>query len=185
MTALRRCAWAEVTPAMAAYHDTEWGVARHDDTALFEALSLEGAQAGLSWRTVLDRREAYRQAYLGFDIPRVAALSDAALEAILAVGGVIRHRGKIAAVRGNARAALAVIAAEGSLDRFLWGFAAAPAEIPPGATETAASRAMSRGLRGRGFRFVGPTICHAFMQAVGMVDGHAPWCFRAPAGMSR
>ena len=183
MTALRRCAWADVTPAMAAYHDTEWGVARHDDTALFEALSLEGAQAGLSWRTVLERREAYRQAYLGFDIPLVAALSDAALEAILAAGGVIRHRGKIAAVRGNARAALMVIAAEGSLDRFLWGFAAlVPAEIPPGATETEASRAMSRALRGRGFRFVGPTICHAFMQAVGMVNGHAPGCFRAPPG---
>jgi DNA-3-methyladenine glycosylase I len=183
MTAPRRCAWADVTPAMAAYHDAEWGVARHDDTALFEALSLEGAQAGLSWRTVLERREAYRQAYLGFDIPLVAALSDAALEAILAAGAVIRHRGKIVSVRDNARAALGVIAAEGSLDRLLWSFAAmVPAATPPGASETDASRAMSRELRRRGFRFVGPTICHAFMQAVGMLDGHAPECFRARPG---
>jgi DNA-3-methyladenine glycosylase I len=118
-----RCSWAEAADAtMQAYHDTEWGVPHHDDRALFELITLEGAQAGLSWRTVLARRDAYRQAFHNFDIARVAAMSDADLTSVLTESGVIRHRQKIWSVRDNARAALAVIAEHGSLDAWLWGF---------------------------------------------------------------
>ena len=117
-----RCAWAGTSAAMRAYHDTEWGVPHHDDRALFELLSLEGAQAGLSWRTILDRRAAYRAAYHGFAIDRVAAMTEAELDHVLHHGGVVRHRGKVASVRDNARAAQALIAAEGSLDGWLWSF---------------------------------------------------------------
>ena len=182
---LPRCAWAGGNAAMRAYHDTEWGVPLHDDRALFELLSLEGAQAGLSWRTVLDRRAAYRAAYHGFAIDRVAAMTEAELDHVLQHGGVIRHRGKVVSVRDNARAAQAVIAAEGSLDRFLWSFVdgvpiigrpADPAAVP---ARTALSDRLSRALRARGFRFVGPTICYAFMQAAGLVDDHLAGCFRA------
>jgi DNA-3-methyladenine glycosylase I len=167
-----------------AYHDAEWGVPLHDDRALFELLCLEGAQAGLSWRSVLDRREGYRAAYHGFVIARVAAMSDAELEAVLAGAGVIRNRLKVFSVRANAHAALGVIAAEGSLEAFLWSFVSGcpivtrrAGAAPP--ARTAISEHMSRELRRRGFRFVGPTICYAFMQAAGLVDDHAAACFRA------
>jgi len=182
---LPRCVWAGAHAAMRAYHDTEWGVPQHDDRALFELISLEGAQAGLSWRTVLDRRAAYRAAYHGFAIDRVAAMTEAELDHVLHHGGVIRHRAKVVSVRDNARAAQAVIADAGSLDRFLWSFVDGvpivtrrhdPAAVP---ARTALSDRLSRALRARGFRFVGPTICYAFMQAAGLVDDHLAGCFRA------
>ena len=177
-----RCSWAEGSDSLRLYHDTEWGVPLHDDRALFELLCLEGAQAGLSWRSVLDRREGYRTAYHGFAIDLVAAMTDAALEEILRAGPVIRNRLKVFSVRANARAAQAVIASEGSFDAFLWSFVdgrtiVARSPAPPARTE--ASERMSRALRARGFRFVGATICYAFMQAAGLVDDHQPGCFRA------
>jgi DNA-3-methyladenine glycosylase I len=180
-----RCHWAETADAqMQAYHDTEWGVPQHDDRALFELLTLEGAQAGLSWRTVLVRREAYRAAYHGFDIERVAAMTDAELSKLLADSPLIRNRLKIFSVRDNARAALAAIARDGSLDRYLWSFVNhAPirnrwtdrSQVP---ATTPVSDAMSKALKKAGFRFVGSTICYAFMQATGMVDDHLIRCFR-------
>ncbi len=178
-----RCSWGSSTPAMRVYHDTEWGVPLHDDRALFELLTLEGAQAGLSWRTVLDRRQAYRDAYYAFDIARVARMRDAALERVLAESGVIRNRLKVFSVRENARAALAAIEELGSFDAFLWGLVAGSpivnawtrADQVPAQTE--ASDQMSKALRERGFRFVGSTICYAFMQASGMVDDHLTTCW--------
>jgi DNA-3-methyladenine glycosylase I len=178
-----RCAWAEDSDAaMQAYHDTEWGVPHHDDRALFELISLEGAQAGLSWRTVLARREGYRTAFHGFDIATVAEMTDDALTAVLADPGVIRHRLKIWSVRDNARAALAVIEAHGSLDAWLWAFVDGKpivnrwrkGEQVPATTEI--SDRMSKAFRKQGFRFVGSTICYAFMQATGMVDDHLVTC---------
>ncbi len=169
---------------MQAYHDGEWGVPHHDDRALFELLTLEGAQAGLSWRTVLVRRDAYRAAYHGFDIERVAAMKDAELEALLADSPLIRNRLKIFSVRDNARAALAAAAQHGSLDRYLWSFVG-HTPVRNGWTErsqvpatTPVSDAMSKALKKAGFRFVGSTICYAFMQATGMVDDHLIDCFR-------
>jgi DNA-3-methyladenine glycosylase I len=180
-----RCPWAEATDAqMQAYHDTEWGVPQHDDRALFELLTLEGAQAGLSWRTVLVRRDAYRAAYYGFDIERVAAMTDDELEQLLADSPLIRNRLKIFSTRDNARAALAAIARNGSLDRYLWSFVDHK-PIRNGWTDrgqvpatTKISDAMSKALKQAGFRFVGSTICYAFMQATGMVDDHLVTCFR-------
>jgi DNA-3-methyladenine glycosylase I len=180
-----RCHWAETADArMQAYHDTEWGVPQHDDRALFELLTLEGAQAGLSWRTVLVRRDAYRAAYHGFDIGRVAAMTDAELEVLLANSPLIRNRLKIFSVRENARAALDIVAQHGSLDRYVWSFVD-HTPIRNGWTErgqvpatTPASDVMSKTLKKAGFRFVGSTICYAFMQATGMVDDHLANCFR-------
>lgn len=182
---ISRCHWAETADSrMQAYHDTEWGVPHHDDRALFELLTLEGAQAGLSWRTVLVRREAYRAAYHGFDIERVAAMSDAELEKLLADSPLIRNRLKIFSTRDNARAALAAIAQHGSLDHYLWSFVGHK-PVRNGWTErgqvpatTPVSDAMSKALKKAGFRFVGSTICYAFMQATGMVDDHLLSCFR-------
>lgn len=180
---MTRCHWAEGNDLiMQAYHDTEWGVPQHDDRALFELLTLEGAQAGLSWRTVLVRRDAYRQAYHGFDISRVASMPDAALEALITGSGLIRNRLKIYSVRDNARAALAMTERHGSLDRYLWSFVdhtptrnhwTDRAQVP---AITPVSDAMSKALRKVGFRFVGSTICYAFMQASGMVDDHLTGC---------
>jgi DNA-3-methyladenine glycosylase I len=178
-----RCAWGSSTPAMMAYHDGEWGVPLHDDTALFELLTLEGAQAGLSWRTVLDRRAAYRDAYHGFDIPRVARMRDTELERLLTESGVIRNRLKVFSVRDNARAVLAAQEEAGSFDAFLWGFVEGrPIDNPwtgmdqvPARTEL--SDHLSKTLRKRGFRFVGSTICYAFMQASGMVNDHLATCW--------
>jgi DNA-3-methyladenine glycosylase I len=172
---------------MQAYHDCEWGVPHHDDRALFELLTLEGAQAGLSWRTILARREDYRRAYHNFDIKRVAGMRDASLETLLTTSGIIRNRLKIWSVRDNARTALDVIAEHGSLDAYLWSFVdgkplvnhwASSKEVP---AKTELSDRMSKALAKRGFRFVGSTICYAYMQATGMVNDHLVSCFRAPA----
>jgi DNA-3-methyladenine glycosylase I len=180
-----RCHWAETSDAqMQAYHDHEWGVPQHDERALFEMLTLEGAQAGLSWRTVLVRREAYRQAYHSFDIERVAAMTDAELSGLMTDSALIRNRLKICSVRDNARAALAAIKQYGSLDHYLWSFVghtpvrnnrADRSQVP---ATTPTSDAMSKALKKAGFRFVGSTICYAFMQATGMVDDHLTSCFR-------
>jgi DNA-3-methyladenine glycosylase I len=184
MTERTRCAWAASADAlMQSYHDTEWGVPHHDEHALFELLTLEGAQAGLSWRTVLNRREAYRTAYHGFDIDRVAAMTDAELEHLLTDSPLIRNRLKIFSVRDNARVAQAVIAEHGSLDRYLWAFVdhqpirnhrTEMSQVP---ATTPLSDSMSKSLRKTGFRFVGSTICYALMQATGMVDDHLVSCF--------
>jgi DNA-3-methyladenine glycosylase I len=178
-----RCSWAENADAtMQAYHDTEWGVPHHDDRALFELITLEGAQAGLSWRTVLARREGYREAFHRFDIGRVAAMSDSELTSVLTEATVIRNRQKICSTRDNARAALSVIGEHGSLDAWLWSFVDGQpivnrwreaAQVP---ATTGVSDRMSKELRKRGFRFVGSTICYAFMQATGMVDDHLATC---------
>jgi DNA-3-methyladenine glycosylase I len=180
-----RCTWAEGSDAaMLAYHDNEWGVPHHDDRALFELLTLEGAQAGLSWRTILARRDEYRRAYHNFDIPRVAKMRDPELEKLLVSSGIIRNRLKVFSVRDNARTALDVIAEHGSLDTYLWSFVNGKplinrrraAKDVPATTEN--SDQMSKTLKKRGFRFVGSTICYAFMQATGMVNDHLLGCFR-------
>lgn len=180
-----RCAWAEAGHAlMREYHDREWGIPLHDDRALFEFLCLEGAQAGLSWRTVLDKRARYREVFHGFDIGRVAAMQDRELEACLGDPGIIRNRRKTWAMRDNARAALEVIAGHGSLDAYFWSFVdgrpivnhwKSPAEVP---ATTPLSDRLSRDMKKRGFRFVGSTICYAQMQATGMVNDHLVGCFR-------
>lgn len=181
---MQRCPWAGDHPQMCAYHDHEWGVPLHDDRALFEFLCLEGAQAGLSWRTVLAKRERYREVFHGFEIERAAAMTDRQLEKLLADPGIIRNRLKVSSVRDNAQAALAVLEEHGSLDAYLWSFVdgrpvrnawKTPAEVP---ATTAASERMSKALKKRGFRFVGGTICYAFMQATGMVNDHLTGCFR-------
>lgn len=185
-----RCPWAQ-TPAMIRYHDTEWGVPQHRDRRLFEFLILEGAQAGLSWATILARRRNYRRAFAAFDPARVAAFTPEDAARLLADPGIIRNRLKIAAAIGNAQAFLAVQAQQGSFDRWIWRFAPAPprraprrpADIP---AQTAESEAMSRELRRRGFRFVGPAICYAYMQATGMVNDHLAACpARQPAPLER
>lgn len=179
-----RCAWAGSDPLYVAYHDREWGAPVHDDRTLFEFLILEAAQAGLSWSTILKKREAYRAAFDGFDPARVAAYDDARIAELLANPGIVRNRLKIRAAVRNARAFLAVQAEFGSFDAYIWGFVAGRprqnawrtlAELP---AETAESRAMSKDLQRRGFTFVGPTICYAFMQAVGLVNDHVVECFR-------
>ena len=181
---MQRCSWAGTDPQMCHYHDHEWGVPLHDDRALFEFLRLEGAQAGLSWRTVLAKRERYREVFHGFEIARVAAMSDRQLERLLDDPGIIRNRLKVASVRDNAQAALAAIDEHGSLDTFLWSFVDGmpirnawtdSTQVP---ATTPGSDRMSKVLKKRGFRFVGSTICYAFMQATGMVDDHLAGCFR-------
>ncbi len=178
-----RCAWAAGEPgdAMVRYHDQEWGVPQHDDRRLFEFLILEGAQAGLSWATILARREHYRAAFAGFDPVRVARFTARDAARLLGNAGIIRNRLKIAAAIGNAQAFLALQAEHGSFDRWLWQFAPrgrrpAPRRMADVPAETAESQALSRELRRRGFRFVGPTICYAFMQAVGLVNDHLATC---------
>ena len=182
---MTRCAWAaNGDDAMQAYHDTEWGVPQHDDRALFELLILEGAQAGLSWRTILSRRQAYRDAFHGFDIARVAGMRDADLEQLLVSSGIIRNRQKVFSARANARAALRACETHGSLDAFLWRFVDGTpvvnrwtdsSQVP---ATTPLSDRMSKDLRKAGFSFVGSTICYSFMQATGMVNDHLTGCFR-------
>ena len=181
---VRRCDWGALTPLMIAYHDTEWGVPLHDDRKLFEFLILEGMQAGLSWRTILHKRENFRRAFDHFDPERVARYGRARVRRLMQDAGIIRNRQKIAAAIGNAQAFLAVQARHGRFHTFLWDFVGGrpqghrwrtmrqvPAVSP-------ASDAMSRALRARGFRFVGSTICYAHMQATGMVNDHLVSCFR-------
>lgn len=179
-----RCAWATGSALERDYHDREWGVPLHDDRALFEFIVLEGAQAGLSWRTILAKRDNYRNAFHGFEIARVARMTDAELEKRLLDPGIVRNRLKVYSARANAQAAAAVIDAFGSLDAWLWQFVdGAPIRVDrhrsgdvPARTER--SDAMSKAMQKRGFRFVGSTICYAFMQATGMVDDHLTGCFR-------
>jgi DNA-3-methyladenine glycosylase I len=181
----RRCGWVPKEDALyLAYHDEEWGVPSHDDRHLFEMLILEGAQAGLSWSTILRKRQSYRKAFAGFDAAKVARFTVARVDRLLADPGIVRNRAKVEAAVGNARAALEVAEEVGSLDTYLWGFVEGKPiqnrwrtleEIP---AETDESKEMSKDLKRRGFRFVGPTICYAFMQAVGVVNDHVTSCFR-------
>lgn len=181
---MQRCGWAGNSAIECEYHDREWGVPLHDDRLLFEFLCLEGAQAGLSWRTVLEKRAHYRKLFHDFAIERVAALADEDLQARLKDPGIIRNRMKVHAMRDNARATLRLLDEEGSLDAWLWAFVdGAPIrnrysrreQVP---ADTPRSQRMSKALKKRGFRFVGPTICYAFMQATGMVNDHLTSCFR-------
>jgi len=179
-----RCPWAGEDPLYIDYHDHEWGVPVHEDRLLFEFLVLEGVQAGLSWITVLRKRERYREAFDNFEPARVAQYGKPRLEALLTDAGLIRNRLKMNAAVKNAQACLRVQEEFGTLDAYLWGFVdGAPllnacttmAELP---AETELSRALSKDLRRRGFSFVGPTICYAFMQAAGLVNDHLTSCFR-------
>jgi len=169
---------------MVAHHDQEWGTPSHDDRHLFELLTLEGAQAGLSWSTILNKREGYRRAFAGFDPAAVARFSAADVDRLLADPGIVRHRGKVESTISNAARVLEVQEGLGSFDAYVWGlFEEAPivnrwkavSEIP---AETAESRALSKDLKRRGFRFVGPTTCYSFMQSVGLVNDHVVDCFR-------
>lgn len=180
-----RCAWLpENKPDYTRYHDTEWGVPVHDDRLLFEMLILEGAQAGLSWYTILKRREGYRAAFRQFDAAKVARMTDAQLEEILATGDIIRNRLKVFSARKNALAFLAIQKEFGSFDAYLWRFVGGkpkinhPRKIP---ATTPESDALSKDLKKRGMSFVGSTIIYAYMQAVGMVNDHMADCFLAPA----
>lgn len=179
-----RCAWVSADPIYVRYHDEEWGVPVRDDRELFEHLILDGAQAGLSWLTILKKRDNYRRAFAGFDPERVAAYGAREVQRLLADPGIVRNRLKIAAAIDNARAFVAVQEKEGSFGRLLWSFTEGrtlqnrwrrPRDVP---ARTPAAEAMSGALKARGFRFVGPTICYAFMQAVGMVNDHIVDCFR-------
>jgi DNA-3-methyladenine glycosylase I len=181
---MTRCDWAGNDPLMISYHDEEWGVPAHDDRRLFEFLVLEGAQAGLSWRTVLRKREQYRRAFRGFNPERVARFGGKDVERLLSDPGIVRNRAKVEAAVANARLFLEVRAETGSFDAYIWRFTGGRpivhrfrkmSEVPSISRE---SVAMSRDLGARGFRFVGPTICYAFMQAVGMVNDHLVHCFR-------
>lgn len=178
-----RCSWAG-TPAMIEYHDREWGVPQHDDRVLFEFLILEGAQAGLSWSTILNKREAYRKAFSNFDPARVAKYDSKKVKSLLANEGIVRNKLKIAATIANARAFLKVQKEFGSFNAYVWQFTGGKPKINKIASmkqlpaSTPESEAMSKDLLKRGFRFVGPTICYAFMQAVGMVNDHNTSCFR-------
>ena len=182
-----RCHWAADNDVlMCAYHDTEWGLPLHDDRGLFEFLCLEGAQAGLSWRTVLAKRDHYRRLFHDFEIARVASMTDRELEKLLLDPGIIRNRLKVFSTRDNAITALRVIEEIGSLDVYLWSFVKGKtvvnrwhdqAEVP---ASTELSDHMSKTLKKRGFRFVGSTICYSLMQATGMINDHLTGCFRHP-----
>jgi len=164
---MKRCAWAR-SPAMIEYHDREWGVPVHDDRVLFEFITLEGAQAGLSWETILNKREAYRRAFADFDVAKVARFTAARRAKLLRDPGIVRNRLKIESTVTNAAAFLKVQREFGSFDAFLWKFVSGKPDAD----------ALSKELKRRGFRFVGTTICHAFMQAVGIVNDHTTDCFR-------
>ena len=181
---LPRCAWAGTDPLMVAYHDDDWGVPTHDDAALFELLTLEGAQAGLSWSTILRKRDGYRAAFARFDPAKVARFTDRDVERLLGDASIVRHRGKIESTIANAHAIRAVQKERGSFDAYVWEFVGgAPiigrfrsvGELPAVTDE---SKALSKDLKRRGFRFVGPTTAYAFMQAAGLADDHVVGCFR-------
>ena len=183
--AVTRCEWAPTDqPRYLAYHDEEWGVPSHDDRHLFEMLVLEGAQAGLSWSTILNKRDGYRTAFANFDATKVARFTPARIERLMGNPAIVRNRLKIESTVNNAKRVLEVQRELGSLDAYLWSFVGGDpivgrwkrlADLP---AETAESRAMSKDLKRRGFRFVGPTVCYAFMQATGMVNDHVASCFR-------
>jgi DNA-3-methyladenine glycosylase I len=180
----KRCGWVASDPVYVAYHDDEWGVPEHDDRALFEKLVLDGFQAGLSWITILRKRENFRRAFAGFEPEKIARFRAAKLESLMADPGIVRNRQKVHASVANARAFLATQREHGTFDRYIWSFTGGKtiqnrwsrlADLP---AKTRESEAMSKDLAARGFRFVGPTICYAFMQAVGMVNDHTTDCFR-------
>ena len=181
---IRRCDWCEGSDAYRAYHDREWGVPLHDDRRLFELLILEGAQAGLSWSTILNKRDGYRRLYQGFDPVQVASFDPARVELLLQDSAIVRNRLKVESSVSNARALLEIQAEFGSFDRYIWDFVdgrprqnhwRSLAEVPALSPQ---AEAMSKQLKKRGLRFVGPTICYAFMQATGMVNDHLTGCFR-------
>ncbi|GBQ97647.1 DNA-3-methyladenine glycosylase I [Gluconacetobacter liquefaciens NRIC 0522] len=179
--AVTRCRWAQTDPLLRAYHDQEWGVPVHDSRMLWEMLCLEGFQAGLSWLIVLRRREGFRRAFVGFDPERVARFGAADVERLMADPGIIRARAKIEATIGNARAYLAMMERGEDFADFAWGMVPeAPVRNMTGAVlaQSPLSQAMAKALKARGFRFVGPVIVYAWMQAVGMIDDHDPACFR-------
>jgi DNA-3-methyladenine glycosylase I len=182
--AAKRCPWCGDDPTYVAYHDHEWGVPEHDDRALFEKLVLDGFQAGLSWIIVLRKRDNFRRAFDGFAPEKIARWNKRKVESLMKDAGIVRNRAKIEATIGNARGYLGLSEERGGFDRYLWGFTDGGTivnrwrslkELP---AETKESRAMSKDLQQRGFRFVGPTICYAFMQAVGMVNDHLVDCYR-------
>jgi len=184
---MERCDWVTDDPLYIQYHDEEWGVPAHDDRYLFEMLTLEGAQAGLSWITVLRKRENYREAFDHFDAVKIAAYDDAKIAQLLDNPGIVRNRLKVNSTVSNARAFLKVQQLFGTFDRYIWWFVnhtpiqndwRTLADVP---TTTEESREMSEDLKRRGFKFVGPTICYAFMQACGMVNDHTVNCFRHPS----
>ncbi len=181
---IQRCAWAGSAPLMIRYHDTEWGVPVHDDRWLFELLTLEGAQAGLSWNTILNKRENYRAAFAHFDVLQIARYDRRKVDALMRNAGIVRNRLKIESTISNARAFIAVQHEFGSFDRYLWQFVAGvprrnnrrrARDVP---ASSPVSDTLSKALKKRGFRFVGTTICYAFMQATGMVNDHLVTCFR-------
>jgi DNA-3-methyladenine glycosylase I len=182
-TTVTRCAWAR-TPLSIAYHDNEWGNPVHDDRVLFELITLEGAQAGLSWETILRKRDEYRKAFAGFDPVKVARFTPERIERLMANPGIVRNRLKIESTVSNAKAFLAIQREFGSFDAYVWRFVGgsprinrprAMKDLPARSSE---SDALSKDLSKRGFRFVGSTICYAFMQAVGMIDDHLVGCVR-------
>ncbi len=183
-----RCGWCAAAPEFWDYHDREWGFPVADDTRLFEKICLESFQSGLSWRTILGKRENFRTAFEGFDFCRVAAFDDTDVERLLGNKGIVRHRGKIAAVVNNARRACEVADAEGSLASYFWRFEPNPSELeePQAASTSPASVALSKDLKKRGWKFVGPTTVFAFMQAMGLINDHAEGCImRAEATKAR
>ncbi len=181
---LERCGWAQSHPLHAEYHDAEWGVPQHDDQMLFEMLNLEGAQAGLSWLTVLKKRASYREAFDNFDAAKIANYDDQKVAQLLHNEGIIRNRLKVNAVIGNARVYLDILHSGQSFNQYIWQFTGGKTIInhwknmPEVPAKTPLSDAMSKALAKRGFKFVGSTICYAFLQAVGMVDDHTADCWR-------
>lgn len=181
---MKRCSWSEASQLEIDYHDAEWGVPSYDDTHLFEMLTLEGAQAGLSWSTILSKRQGYRNAFAHFDISSITKFTPKTVEKLLRNPAIVRHRGKVESTIANATATLNLQDQYGSLGQFLWQFVEhSPItnswqqvdQVPSTSSE---SKQMSKGLKQHGFRFVGPTTCYAFMQAVGMVNDHVEGCFR-------
>lgn len=185
---MQRCGWVSQDPLYIDYHDREWGVAQTDGQKLFEMICLEGQQAGLSWITVLKKRENYRRCFHHFDPQRVAAMQEEDVERLMLDAGIIRHRGKIQAIIGNARAYLAMAEKGESFSEFVWSFAGSPPRVTQAATlseiptSTPESDALSKALKKRGFKFVGTTICYSFMQACGLVNDHIIGCFCHPGG---
>lgn len=182
-----RCGWCAAAPEFFDYHDTEWGFPVSDDIHLFEKLCLESFQSGLSWRTILNKREKFRAAFAGFDFRKVAKFDEADVARLLADAGIVRHRGKIEAAINNARCACDLIAAEGSLAAFIWRFEPrGETAAPQSRSASPASIALSKELRKRGWKFVGPTTVYAFMQAMGLINDHAEGCaMRSEAAQAR
>ncbi len=177
-----RCRWCAAAPEFPAYHDTEWGFPVHDDVRLFEKICLEGFQSGLSWRTILNKRENFRAAFHGFDFHRIARYTERDLRRLLADPGIVRHRGKIEAAINNARCMQELVRTEGSLAAFVWRYEPARRDLPPPQTVSVSpqSIALSKELKRRGWKFVGPTTVYAFMQAMGLINDHVEGCVIRP-----